>query len=141
MDSKRPRPIRHAIRANAQIADSVSGQSVSGPTSDVSLAGCFVETPTPLEVKSIVRINLTHGGATVATYGDVVRSERGKGMGLRFRGTAPDQLAVWKRWLFALDRPEYCRSYAKNLLPCFILAPALPARLCRAVPVQRHTSC
>ncbi len=53
MDSKPPRPTRHAIRANAQIADSVSGQSVSGPTSDVSLAGCFVETPTPLEVKSI----------------------------------------------------------------------------------------
>ncbi len=107
MDSKRPRPTRHAIRANAQIADSVSGQAVSGPTSDVSLAGCFVETSTPLEVKSIVRISLTYGGATVATYGDVVRSEPGKGMGLRFRGTAPDQLAVLKRWLFALDRPEY----------------------------------
>jgi hypothetical protein len=107
MEAKQPRPPRHEIGATAQIVDSVSGRCVNGRTSDVSLGGCYVETPAPLDVRSTIRIQLFFNGSTVTVYGDVVRSDPDKGMGLRFRGIAPDQLAVLNRWLFGLDRPDY----------------------------------
>jgi len=106
-DLKQPRPPRHIIRANAQISDSVSGKLIIGETSDVSLGGCYVECVDPFEARGTVRIQLSYSGSTVSTYGDVVRSDKGKGMGLKFRGIAPEQVAVIKRWLFALDRPDY----------------------------------
>jgi hypothetical protein len=106
-DLKQPRPPRHSIRADAQICDSVSGRVIDAETPDVSLGGCYVETSNPLDAKSTVRIQISYNGSTVSTYGDVVRSDKGKGMGLKFRGIAPEQVAVIKRWLFALDRPDY----------------------------------
>lgn len=106
-DLKQPRPPRHSIRADAQIADSVSGRTIIAETSDVSMGGCYVETCDPLDARSTARIEISYNGSTVTAYGDVVRCDKGKGMGLKFRGIAPEQVAIIKRWLFALDRPDY----------------------------------
>ena len=104
---KQPRSPRHAISARVQIADSVSGRTIVATTSDVSVGGCYVETPVPLDVKSTVRIQLLFNGSAIASYGDVTRSDDGKGMAVKFRGMSTDQKATIKRWLFALNRPDY----------------------------------
>jgi hypothetical protein len=106
-DLKQPRPPRHAIRADAQISDSLSGRLIIAETSDVSVGGCYIETSDPLEVRSTVRVQLSFNGSIISAYGDVVRSDKAKGMGLKFRGITSEHVATIKRWLFALDRPDY----------------------------------
>jgi hypothetical protein len=106
MDVKQPRPPRYSIAVTVQIADQLSGRSITGKTSDVSLSGCYVLMKDTPETKSTVRIQLSYKGSTVTAYGDVVRVEAGKGVGLKFRTIAPDQLAVLKRWLFVLDKSD-----------------------------------
>lgn len=41
IELKQPRPPRHSIRADAQIADSVSGRLIIAKTSDVSLGAAM----------------------------------------------------------------------------------------------------
>ena len=106
-ESHSPRPTRYGIHADAEIIDSMTGRVILAKTSDVSLGGCYIEAPQPLDVRSTVRVKLFYDGATASAYADVVRADVGKGMGLRFRGIAPEQIAVIKRWLFATDRPDY----------------------------------
>jgi hypothetical protein len=102
-ESKKPRPGRYSIRIAVQAVDTLGGRSVSGHTSNVSLAGCYIETQRPLDVKSSVRIQFSHMGSKATVFGDVVRADA-DGMAVRFRGTSPDQLAELKKWLFAGDR-------------------------------------
>jgi hypothetical protein len=106
MDLKQPRPPRYPLQATVFITDQLASESINGQTSDVSLAGCYVETTHPPNIKSTVRVQLSHAGTTVTAHGDVVRIDPNKGMGVRFRAIAPDQLAVLKKWLFAVERPD-----------------------------------
>lgn len=102
-ESKKPRPARYSLRIAVQAVDLLTGRSITGHTSDVSLAGCHIETPQPLDLKSSVRIQFSHMGSKATIFGDVVRADA-DGMAVRFRGTTPDQLAELKKWLFAGDR-------------------------------------
>jgi hypothetical protein len=102
-ESKKPRPARHSLRLAVQAVDSLTGRSITGRTSNVSLAGCYIETQQPLDVKSSVRIEFSHMGSKATIFGDVVRADAG-GMAVRFRGTTQDQLAELKKWLFAGSR-------------------------------------
>jgi hypothetical protein len=102
-ERKKPRSPRYLIRIGVQAVDKLTGRSISGHTSDVSLAGCYIETQYPLDLKSSVRIQFFHMGSEVIVFGDVVRADS-YGMAVRFRETTSDQLAELKRWLFAAER-------------------------------------
>ena len=99
-ESKKPRPARCSIRISVQAVDKLTGRSISGHTSNVSIAGCYIETQYPQDVKSSVHIQFFHMGSTATVFGDVVRADS-YGMAVRFRGNASDQLAELKKWLFA----------------------------------------
>jgi hypothetical protein len=100
---KQPRPARYSIKIAVQAVDMLTGRSISGHTSDVSPAGCCIETQYPLDLKSSVRIQFFHMGSTATVFGDGARGDS-YGMAIRFRGAKPDQFAELKKWLFAGDR-------------------------------------
>lgn len=100
---KKPRPARHVLKIAVQVVDSLTGRSIDGRTSNVSLAGCYIESKQPLDLKSSVRLQFSHMGSKATVFGDVVRVDA-DGMAVRFRGTTQDQLAELKKWLFAGDR-------------------------------------
>jgi PilZ domain len=102
-EPKQPRSPRYLVRIAVQAMDMLTGRSISGHTSDVSLAGCYIETQQPLDTESSIRIQFSHMGSKATVFGDVVRVDA-DGMAIRFRGTTTDQLAELKKWLFAGDR-------------------------------------
>jgi hypothetical protein len=102
-ESIQPRPRRYTIKLAAEVVDMLTGRSISGHTSDVSLAGCYIETQQPLDTESSVRIQFSYMGSIATVFGDVVRVDA-DGMAIRFRGTTTDQLAELKKWLFTGDR-------------------------------------
>jgi hypothetical protein len=100
MDSRKPRQPRYSVRIAVKIADLLSGRTISGETSNVSLAGCYVHTDHQLDIKAGIRIEFAHMGTSAILYGEVVRADPGRGVGIRFRAVSSDQVAELKKWLF-----------------------------------------
>jgi hypothetical protein len=107
MESRKPRPPRQPLIADAEVYDQQSNLTIPGRTSDVSMGGCFVETPQVLPPRTVVRLKLFFNEETLILFGDVVRSEPEKGMAIRFRALDANQTSVIKGWFFSLDRPGW----------------------------------
>jgi hypothetical protein len=104
MEGRKPRNPRSPVAAAAEVFDLQTGQTIAAKTSDLSVGGCYLPTAKPLPVRTAVRLQLSHNGSKITIFGDVVRSEPGKGMALKFRTVEPSQLDILKRWFFSLDR-------------------------------------
>ena len=104
MEANKPRVPREVLTAEAEIFDQQTSQTIPGQTVDVSMGGCFVETAQMLAVHSVVQVKLTYNEESLSIFGDVVRSEPGKGMGIRFRSLDANQTSLLKAWFFSLDR-------------------------------------
>ena len=80
------------------ITDMASERQMSARTSDLSVHGCFVTTPTPSNPGAKVRITIVHGGAKIVALGHVV-SAHGEGMGIAFSGSEPSDQAILELWM------------------------------------------
>jgi hypothetical protein len=107
MESRKPRAPREPLIADAEVYDQQSNQTIPGRTSDVSIGGCFVETPEVLPLRTVIRLKLFFNEETLTLFGDVVRADPEKGMGIRFRTLDANQISVLKGWFFSLDRPGW----------------------------------
>jgi len=110
MDERKPRAPRAPVAAEATVVELASGGTHSGKTANLSVGGCYVATAKPLAARAAVRVQLTYNGSTVTVYGDVTRSEAGRGMAIKFRGLEPGVATTLKRWFFGFgsdDRPGW----------------------------------
>jgi hypothetical protein len=96
--TQRPRALRKPFVAAIVIADVISEQQISARTSNLSVRGCFVPTPTPMNRGAKVQITIVHAGAKVAASGRVV-SLRAEGMGIAFIKIEERDQAVLERWI------------------------------------------
>ena len=104
MEARTPRTPREALVADVEVVDLQSGRSVEARTLDLSMGGCYIEAPEPLSLRAAVTVKLTYNETCLAIFGDVVRSEAGKGMAIRFRALEPNQTATLKGWFFSIER-------------------------------------
>jgi hypothetical protein len=107
MEARKPRAPRTLIPAHAEILDLASSKTLTAQTLDLSVAGCYLEVPNPLPVRAAISLKLTYSETAITVFADVVRSEPGKGMGVKFRAVEPGQLSILKGWFFAVDRPDW----------------------------------
>jgi len=101
MDERKPRAPRAPVAAQAIVVELASGGTISGKTLNLSIGGCYLKATKPLPIRAAVRIQLSNNGSAITVYGDVVRSEPGKGMAMKFRSLEPGAASVLKRWFFA----------------------------------------
>jgi hypothetical protein len=94
----RPRALRKPLVAVIVITDVVSERQMSTHTSDLSLNGCFVPTPTPLDPGVKVQITIVYAGAKVVASGRVV-SVRPDGMGIAFTEIEQRDQVVLEQWI------------------------------------------
>jgi hypothetical protein len=84
----------------AEVVEVDSGARLSARTSDVSRAGCYVDTLNPTPTGTVVRVKLAHEGQELDLLARVVYVSPRLGMGVRFdESITPAQLAVLDRWL------------------------------------------
>lgn len=95
---------RHPFVAAIELTDIESEKHVGAHINNLSLFGCFVETPTPLPADTKVRVRMTHGGGVVVGMGRVVYCRPGSGMGIAFTGIEPNSLSILDGWLSSLKR-------------------------------------
>ena len=80
------------------IIDMASEQQMSARTCNLSVSGCFVSTPTPLNPGAKVRVAIVHAGAKIVALGHVV-STHADGMGITFDNIEPSDQAVLEQWM------------------------------------------
>lgn len=66
---------------------------------DISMFGCFVETPTPFAEGTKVRIRILRSGANVSGLGRVAFCRPGSGMGIQFLTIEPASISTLDNWL------------------------------------------
>lgn len=93
------RPPRHSFAATVEITDLQSEAHLTAHLKDISLFGCFVETPNPFPEGTKVRLRIMRGGATVSTAGRVAFSRPGSGMGVHFTNVEPASMPVLDKWV------------------------------------------
>ena len=95
---QRHRALRKPFVTAIVITDVASERQISSHTSDLSIHGCFVSTPTPCKPGVNVRITIVHAGAKVVAFGHVIYS-RADGMGISFTKIEPSDQAVLEQWM------------------------------------------
>jgi PilZ domain len=96
--ARRNRALRKRFAAAIVITDMASERQLSARTSDLSVHGCFVTTPTPSNPGAKVRVTIVHAGAKMVALGHVV-STHAEGMGIAFTSIEPGDQAILELWM------------------------------------------
>jgi hypothetical protein len=95
--------MRKPFVAPVVIFDVLSERPTSGQTKNLSLHGCFVPTPAPLDSGVKVQITIVHAGAKFLAAGRVVFSTS-EGMGIAFTKVEQRDQVTLERWLSDLRK-------------------------------------
>src|ERR1700676_972986 len=98
MNFDRPRALRQAFQATILITDVASEKQLSTRTSNLSVSGCFVSTPTPFNKGENIRIAIVHAGVKFKGFGRVIFANA-EGMGVAFTRIEPQYQAVLDQWM------------------------------------------
>jgi hypothetical protein len=101
MKVEQHRALRRPFVARVEVVDVESERQVTSVTGDLSVFGCFVETPAPFPHGTKIRIRINHRGATFAALG-FVSNVRPAGMGIRFGAIEPVHQQTLENWLAQL---------------------------------------
>jgi hypothetical protein len=99
MEQDRRRALRFPFDANAEFVAENSDARVSGHVSEISLNGCYLQTPDPLPVGAAMVIKIFAEGRFFEGHASVAYAKPKQGMGLAFRDVKPYFLTVLRRWL------------------------------------------
>jgi PilZ domain len=98
MKVEQHRAMRRPFAARVEVVDVESERQVTSVTGDLSVFGCFVETPTPFPRGTKVRIRINHRGSTFVALGEV-SNLRPNGMGVRFGAIEAAHQQTLETWL------------------------------------------
>lgn len=101
------RGFRFSVNTNAEIAPEGSpSASVSVHASELSLHGCYLETPAPYAENSPVFVKIFYENEYFEAKATVVYVKPSEGMGLEFRDLKPHCKVVLQRWILAALRKQ-----------------------------------
>ena len=94
--------LRFRFVAAAEIApESSPSASITASVKELSLHGCYVDTPAPFSPKTSVIVKIFKSDEYFEAKATVVYSHPALGMGLAFRDVKPDCRIVMQKWLLA----------------------------------------
>ena len=107
MADERRRTPRFPFIASAEILEKGASASSSARVTELSLYGCFVETPSPLEKGVQFLLKVYSEGKYFESQGAVLCSQEGQGMGVGFQNVNPHYLTVLKLWLIGAAHAKF----------------------------------
>jgi PilZ domain len=94
--------LRFPFVAAAEIApDSSPSTSITASVKELSLHGCYVDTPAPFTPKTSVFVKIFKSDGYFDAKAIVIYLHPALGMGLAFRDVKPDFRIVMQKWLLA----------------------------------------
>jgi len=101
MEQDRRRTPRYPFVASAEVVEAGSGTKTTLKVSELSLNGCYVETPNPMEIGTALVIKIFKEPHFFEATARVAYSQANLGMGLTFLDTKPFFIQVLQKWLLA----------------------------------------
>lgn len=98
MKVEQHRATRHPFAARAEVVDVDSEKQITAVTGDLSVFGCYIETPSPFPRGTKVRVRINHRGATFVALG-IISYSQSTGMGVRFGTIEPAHQQTLETWL------------------------------------------
>jgi hypothetical protein len=101
------RGFRFVVDAPAEIAqESTPSATVSVRTTEISLHGCYLETPAPFAELTPVFVKIFYTNEYFEAKGTVVYVKPTLGMGIEFRDLKPHCRVVLQKWILAALRNQ-----------------------------------
>ena len=101
------RGFRFSFNASAEIAPEGSlSATVNVRATEISLHGCYLETPAPFAELSPVFVKIFYAEEYFEAKGTVIYVKPAAGMGLEFRELKPHCRIVLQRWILAALRNQ-----------------------------------
>ncbi len=107
MTSDKPVARRFVLNTTVMVRDLSSGAALLAQLKNISLSGCYLETPTEVEDGTRVRVILQMGDFRADLCGNVRRRDN-KGLGVQFTNGAT--VEDWKRLEVLIAKLEEARS-------------------------------
>lgn len=101
MEQDRRRAPRYPFAASAEVVEASSGTKTTMKISELSLSGCFVQTPNPMEKGAAVVIKAFKDSQFFEAPAKVIYSQPNHGMGLMFHDVKPYFAQVLQKWILA----------------------------------------
>lgn len=99
MEQERRRSPRFPFIASAEVRAENNGSRLAARVSDISAAGCYVDTINPLPDGTLVRVKIFTETQSFEAGATVAYSLTHLGMGLQFSDVPPNSLSVLRTWL------------------------------------------
>lgn len=110
MADERRRTPRFPFIASAEILEKGAPASTPARVTELSLYGCFVETPSPLEKGVQLVLKVYSDGKYFESQGAVLYSQASQGMGVGFQNVNPHYLTVLKMWLISAAHAKFGKT-------------------------------
>src|SRR5438270_5047696 len=94
----RTRAARQIFVAKAVVTEVESEKEIHGVLSNLSLFGCYVETPAPLSRGVRVELAVSHSGQKFMVLGKVAHAQP-SGMGIVFMSMQPNDQVILEKWM------------------------------------------
>jgi hypothetical protein len=101
MDQDRRRTPRYPFKGNAEVIAADAKEPIKGRVTELSLNGCFVVLPSPLEKGAPVGIKINTETEFFEANGTVAYIQPGEGIGLMFLEAKPYFMSVLKKWVLS----------------------------------------
>src|SRR5208282_4492031 len=95
--AEKRRVVRYPVAWPVKIFEPINRRLFDAETSNVSLRGCYVLTPTPLEPDTVIRLQMQREQEKLELWARVANIAAAQGMGLAFLRTEPEQEGVLAR--------------------------------------------
>lgn len=94
---------RYPFVAAVELLEPIDRVRLSGRTSELGLNGCYVDVLNPLPHKTVCQLRIERDCGTFESWGRVVYTHPGIGMGVAFFDTSPEQKATIADWIAELS--------------------------------------
>jgi len=101
MEQDRRRTPRYPFAASVEVVEAGSGTKTTLKISELSLNGCYVDTPNPMENGTALVIKVFKESQFFEAPARVVYSQANHGMGLIFHDVKPYFAQVLQKWILA----------------------------------------
>jgi hypothetical protein len=101
MEQDRRRTPRYPFAASAELVEASSGTKTTMKISELSLNGCYVDTPNPMEKGVDLVVKIFKESQFFEAPARVVFLKESHGMGLMFHDVKPYFAQVLQKWILA----------------------------------------
>jgi hypothetical protein len=93
---------RYHLIAEIEIFDPIRRTKLTTYTAEIGASGCYVRVSTPLELNTVIQVRIQKDRESFKTWGKIVHTQVGTGMGILFFRPEPNQEKILQNWIAGL---------------------------------------